>query len=419
MTQEASGGTTEDQMTLAERYGGLTVGSVLSHRATADPERTFLLHRDETFSYGQVETEAEALAAALANLGIEAGDRIAVLLPAVPEFVVSMFAAAKLGALIVPLNPRLTAHELRYTLRHSEAVAAVTVETHQGVDYLDVFESLLVELPDLQYLVTIGEEDLWYDDRIFQFEDLVSAGAGRTYGAPAAKEEGDLFAILYTSGTMGKPKGVGLTHANLVSVAAGTADAIGLVGTDRIIGLAALFHVFGMGPGILGALISGASLVLHDELEASTALDLVQRHGVTVQYGIPTLFVTEIHEQRRSPRDISSLRLGVAAGAPVSDDLIRETRRTLCPVLLVAYSLTETASAVAVTAPTDPVEKRRFTVGRPLAGTFVRVLETNGSELPVESVGEIAVKGPGVMSGYYRQPRETKLEAVPTVVEGS
>lgn len=97
-----------------------------------------------------------------------------------------------------------------------------------------MFESLLVELPDLQYLVTIGEEDLWYDDRILQFEDLVSAGAGRTYGAPAAKEEDDLFAILYTSGTMGKPKGVGLTHANLVSVAAGTADAIGLVGTDRI-----------------------------------------------------------------------------------------------------------------------------------------------------------------------------------------
>jgi fatty-acyl-CoA synthase len=126
-----------------------------------------------------------------------------------------------------------------------------------------------------------------------------------------------------------------------------------------------------------------------------------------VQYGIPQLFATELHEQADRPRDLSSLRLGVAAGAPVSDELVRDVQRSLCPQLLAAYSLTETSSTVSITLPGDPGEKRRFTLGRPLRGTSIRVLETDGSELPLESVGEIAVRGPGVMKGYYRQPGET------------
>jgi fatty-acyl-CoA synthase len=119
------------------------------------------------------------------------------------------------------------------------------------------------------------------------------------------------------------------------------------------------------------------------------------------------LFATELYEQEQQPRDLGSLRLGVAAGSTVSDELVREVQRHLCPVLLAAYSLTETSSSVTITRPEDPGEKRRFTVGRPIPGTQIRVLENDGTELPVESVGEIAIKGPGVMKGYYRQPRET------------
>ncbi len=394
-------------MPLTGRAQGLSVASLLVTRSTADPEGSFLLFRDQVLTFGEVDGRAEALAAALHNLGIEAGDRLALVLPACPEFVVSMFAAAKLGATIVPLNPRLTTPELQYMLRHSEAACAITIEEYRGIEYLELFEDLLVQLPELQYLVTVGKEDLWYDDRIFQFEDLISAGSGRDYPAPNLDPAEDLFAILYTSGTTGKPKGVALTHANVVSTAAATAQAVGLMRKDRVIGLTALFHVFGMSAGLLGSIVAGSAIVLQDEFDASATLDLIERHGVTVQYGIPTLFVTELHEQARRPRDLSSLRLGVAAGAPVSDEVVREVQRGLCPMLLVAYSLTETSSAVAMTRPEDSGEKRRFTVGRPLEGTLVRVLETDGTELPFESVGEIAIKGPGVMKGYYRQPMET------------
>lgn len=394
-------------MPLTGRAQGLSVASLLVTRSTVDPEAPFLLARDQTLTYGEVDSRAEALAAALHNLGIEAGDRLALVLPACPEFVIAMFAAAKLGVTIVPLNPRLTTPELQYMLRHSEAACAVTIEEYHGTEFLELFEDLLVQLPELQYLVTVGHEELWYDDRIFQFEDMISSGRGRDYPAPELDPAEDLFAILYTSGTTGKPKGVALTHQNVVGTAEGTVQAIGLTSSDKVIGVTALFHVFGMSAGVLGSVLAGAALVLQEEFDAGETLDLIEQHRVTVQYGIPTLWVTELHEQQQRARDLSSLRLGLAAGAPVGDELIRDVQRHLCPVLLVCYALTETSSTVTLTRPDDPGEKRRFTAGKPIAGTQIRVLETDGTELPVESVGEIAIKGPGVMKGYYRQPRET------------
>jgi fatty-acyl-CoA synthase len=385
----------------------LVVADVLTRRKAEDPEGVFLVAGEQVLTYRQVAEQARSLAAALANLGVEAGDRVAILLPARPEFVVGLFAVARLGAVAVPLDPQLTETELRYMLRHSQAVCAITVETRHGVDYLQLFEDLLPGLPELQYLVTVGEEDLWYDDRIYQFEDLVSAGRGRNLEPVPSRDPSELFAIVYTSGTTGKPKGVELTHGNLLHAAGATAAGVGLRSSDRVIGVTALFHAFGLGPGVLGTALTGAGLVLQEEFDPAGALDLVERHGVTVHYGVPTVFVRELHEQRRSPRELGSLRIGLAAGAPMGEDLLRRIEAELCPSLLLAYSMSEASSTIALTSPSDPPEKRRFTVGRPIADTEIRVLDEHGSDLPVESLGELAVRGPGVMRGYHRQPRET------------
>lgn len=399
-------------MALSERVRGLTVASALAHRATTDPERPFLLSGDRVLTYGQLDSRAEALAAGFHSLGVTSGDRIALILPCRPEFAIAFFAAARLGAQVVPLNPRLTGPELKYMLRHSEAAAAVTIETWHGVDYLQLFEDFLVQLPELEYAVTVGEEDLWYDDRIFQFEDLLSKGEGRDY-ASAGEATDDVFAIVYTSGTTGKPKGVELTHGNLLASAAASAEALGLHEEDRGVGVTAFFHAFGITHGLLGTLLSGGSLVLQEDFDGPATLDLVERHGVTVHYGVPTFFVSELHEQRLRPRNLSTLRTGLVAGAPAGDNLLREIRQGLCPDLRVGYSLTETASAVCMTRGDDPEHKSLHTVGRPLPGTLVQVLEKDGGVLPVESLGEIAVQGPGVMRGYYRQPRETALSFTP------
>jgi fatty-acyl-CoA synthase len=394
-------------VTLGERFGASTVGSALATRATSDSGAAYLRYEGEVLTYGRVESDAEALAAALSELGLGAGDRLALVLTPRPEFAVATFAAAKLGMTIVPLSPRLTGAELQYALRHSGAGCAVTLEQAFGTDYLHLFEDLMPQLPELRHLVTVGEQELWHDDRIFQFEDLISSGAGRDYASADADASGDRFALVYTSGTMGKPKGVELSHANLLAAAAGTADAIGLAAKDRVVGVTALSHVFGLGPGLLGTLLAGASLILREQSDAATTLDDVERHRATVHYGIPTLFVSELAELEARPRDLSSLRVAVVAGAPLSDDLVRRLETRLGVPVTTAYSLTEAASTVSASRPGDPAEARRHTVGRPIEGTTVRVLETDGSELPVESVGEIAVRGPGVMLGYYRQPRDT------------
>ncbi|MDZ7779220.1 MAG: AMP-binding protein [Gemmatimonadota bacterium] len=396
-------------MALSERIRGSTLASVLGRSATTDPGRTYLHFKDQAFSVGRIESDAESLAAALANLGIQAGDRIALILPPRPEFAVAMFAAAKLGAVAVPLNPRASTVDLQYTLRQSGASCAVTIERAFGLDYLEIFEDLMPQLPELQYVVTVGEEDLWYDDRIFQYEDLISAGAGRDYepvDEPRARAR-DTFALVYTSGTMGKPKGVELSHENLLSAAAGTAEGLGLAREDKVLGVSALFHVFGLGPGLLSTLLAGASLVLQEDGDPGATLDDVERFAATVHYGIPTLFVAEIEEQRLRPRDLSSLRLALMAGAPVGDELVDALEETFGVTVLTAYTMTEAASTVTMTVPGDPEDKRRFTVGKALAGTEVRILGPDEGDLPVESVGEIRIKGPGVMRGYYRQPRET------------
>jgi acyl-CoA synthetase (AMP-forming)/AMP-acid ligase II len=218
----------------------------------------------------------------------------------------------------------------------------------------------------------------------------------------------DSFAILYTAGTMGKPKGVELTHSNLLEVTFETAARLGLSSGDRVIGVTAFFHIFGLGPGILGSILSGSSLILQTGFGAAETLALIQRHEATVHYGVPTLFSTGLIEQREAALDLSSLRVALAAGGPASHELIMAVEREICPDFRVAYSLTETASVVSMTDPGDPAEKRRDTVGRPMAGIEVKVLDNQGTPLPVESVGEIAIRGPGVMRRYYRQPRETR-----------
>jgi fatty-acyl-CoA synthase len=395
-------------MALAERFAGHTVDGCLRARAEEDPGHSFLVLGSRQCTYGEVLSRSEALAASLYELGIEAGDRVALTLPNWPEFVIAAFAASRLGAIIVPLNPKYTTPELQYMLRHSEAAAVITAENFDGVDYLARFEGFLTSLPDLQYVVSVGEEDLWYDDRIYQFEDLLSSGEGRSFPEPNLDPDRDLFAILYTSGTMGKPKGVALTHSNLVGTAALSADAIALDRSDVVFGITSLFNVFGLGPGVIGTAMAGAKLVLQERHDPTEALAIIEREEVTVHHGVPTTFLMEMREPGRAERDLSSLRTGIIAGAPVGEEVVSRIQREFVPGIQVAYGLTETGSTVAVTRPDDPPGKQVSTVGRPLEGVEIRVHDLDGTLLPIESVGELVVRGPGVMQGYYRQPTDTR-----------
>lgn len=382
-----------------------TLADLFGRRAAEHTERTLLVAGGRSLSYGQVESRASALAAALAELGVEAGDRVAVNLPNCPEWVIALLALAKLGAVVVPVNPRLNYHELKYQLRHAEASLVVTSERWQGTDYLALFEDMLAELPDLQYLVTVGTEDLWYDDRIFQFEDLVSSGEGRPVPAPASLDDASDLALLYTSGTMGKPKGVRLSHRAVVETAVRTGEAVEIEPGDRVFAGLPFFAIFGFGVAV-SAMAAGATLVLQETFDAADALRLLEAQRVTILHGVPTMFHLLMREPGFDPSRFAALRTGIIAGGAVPDDLVRRVRKW-CDVQ-VAYGLTETGPTVAVTRFADPEDKRLGTVGRPLPGVEVKAVDfVTGTLHGPEAVGELAVRGPNVMSGYARMPAET------------
>jgi fatty-acyl-CoA synthase len=379
----------------------------LMDRCVAEgPNRPLVKSGRTVLSYGRTQEQSYALAAALYNLGVGAGDRIAIDLPNGAEFVVSALAAAQLGATIVPLNPAYSEHELQFMLRNSEASVVIAAEEYEGHDNLELFERMQFNLPELQYLVTVGEEDLWYDDRIFQFEDLVSSGEGKDFARPAIDPGEVVYAILYTAGTTGKPKGVMLTHANLVEASGFVAEALGLTRTDTALITVPMFNIFGLG-GLIAALSVGASVAVLEEFDAAESLKLAAALEATAIYGAPTMYAMQLRSGALTDLDLSRLRTGVVSGAPALDSLVQEIRERLVPGIEIAYGMTETSGAVSITRHRDAPEKRNFTAGRALDGIEVRVLGDDGSVLPVESIGELAVRGYNVMKGYYRQPDET------------
>lgn len=371
------------------------------------PDDVFLRFGPRSWTWAAAAAQAHALACSFQDLGVEKGDRIAITMPNWPELVLTVLAAAEIGAVIIPLNPAYSARDIQFVLRNTDASLVVTAERYGGVEYLELFESLLSKLPGLQYLVTVGEEDLWYDDRIFQFEDLVSAGRGHALILPDM-ELSDPFAILFTAGTSTKYKGVVQSHESLLRTAEATAAGLEMTPADLTLCTVPLFNIFGLGVALLTSIVTGSGLVLQERFEVTGVLDLIESTGPTLLHGVPTMFVMLLRDPDIDTADLSSLRAGVIAGAPVSPKLAEDIRARIVPDLEIAYGLTETSPTVSMTLPTDPPEKRARTVGRPLSGVDVRILDEAEQQVPAGSEGEIAVRGFNLMSGYFGQPAATR-----------
>jgi len=381
------------------------LATLVARRAAADPDRECLVAGARRLSYAQVDADARALAKALAARGVGAGDRVAIELPNCPEWATTCLAAARLGAVLVPVNPSLGYHELKYQLRHAEARALVAGESVCGVDHRELCEDAGRELPDLRFLGVVGSDDLWWDDRILQFALLVERGRSLPDPAWHARDD-DPLAILYTSGTLGKPKGVVLTHRNLGFAAQRVAEVLGLTSADRVLGAVPQFTVFGM-QVVISTLISGATLVLEPAFAPAETLRLIERERVTACHGVPTMFQLLMRDASFGSRNLNTVRTGIIAGSPVSPELVRQIRRW--NDVQIAYGLTETGPTVTITRPADSPERRERTVGRPIPGVEVRVVDVKSDELHgLGLAGELAVKGPNVMPGYHRMPSETK-----------
>jgi fatty-acyl-CoA synthase len=382
---------------LAERFAEM----VSLHGA-----RECLVAGGRRLSYAQVDAEAAAFAAALRDLGIEPGTRMAVDLPTWGEGVIALLAAARLGAIVVPINPAAGYHELKYQLRHAEASVALAPQTAGEAEYLEVFEDLLADLPDLRHLVMVGPDEMWYDDRIFQFADLVARGRRNATPPAGGGSDSDPLALIYTSGTMGKPKGVVLSHRNLVGTARRVSEALMLTPEDRVLCAVPLFTVFGVHV-VLTTLLAGATAVLQGRFEPATSLELIERERLSVVHGVPTMFQLLMRDASFGSRNLSTVRTGIVAGSPVSADLVRRVRRW--NDVQIAYGLTETGPTVSITRFNDDEDARTHSVGRPLPDVEARVVDmVRGTLHGPEAAGELAVRGPNVMVGYHRMPAETE-----------
>ena len=383
----------------------LNLAIILETRAASQPDHTAMLHNGNRLSYGQLNSASSHLASGLVRLGLSAGDKVALLLPNVPEFVIAYFAILKLGGCVVPLNTMLKASEIAYQVEDSDASALIVHESllpeaKQGLSGLEVcHHSVVVGTPSRPD--GVGKRA---PAGCRLFSEVMETSVDEFDTVQTSPQ--DTAVILYTAGVTGHPKGAELTHFNMFYNAALTADHLCKL-TDQDVSLAALplFHAFGQTCVMNATLYAGGVLVLVPRFEPDKALQLIQRHGVSVLLGVPTMYWYLQHYPGAEKYDWSSLRLCCSGGAALPVQLMEQFRSRYGRPIIEGYGLSET-SPVASFNPTEK-EPRPGSIGLPIYGVEMRVLDEEDRPLPPGVVGEIVIRGHNVMKGYYKRPAPT------------
>lgn len=380
----------------------LAVAELLERAARKRPEKGAVFDGSKRISYGELYKDVQLLASSLAAQGIEKGDRIIVYMPNWHEFVTVYFAVAKLGAIIVPANIRYRREELQYILEHSGAKA---VFAGKGLSHFDFLEEFRRDpATELEHIFTVR----FKKDPYLSYEALLAEGDLSKVPQTVINPEEDTISILYTSGTTGQPKGAMLTHKNFVHTAVISAEYMHCTKDDVFLIAVPAFHCFGMIPGILSAVAVAGKIVLVEEFKAEKVLQLIEEEKITVHHGVPTMFILELNHPSFAKYDLSSLRTGIIAGAPCPVEIVRRIRTEMGCDIVVSYGMTESSTTITMTDYDDDDFLRSETVGRPLPGAAVKIVDENRHEVPPGVVGEIAVKSYGIMKGYYRNPEKTK-----------
>ena len=360
----------------------------LSHSAARYPDRPAIRLDDEILSYRTLAGRVAALAGWLAGHGVRAGDRVAIQLPNLPLFAVCYYATLTAGAIAVPLNPLFKPREIGYHLSDSQA-------------------TLLLAGPGSADAATAGAGRAGVECLVLDPDTaagLTAGPAGELDPAPAQPE--DTAVILYTSGTTGVPKGAELTHANLsrnVEVVRETLHDTGP--EDVVFGGLPLYHSFGQTSGLNVTIASGSCLTLLPRFEPGKALEILQRDRVDVFLGVPTMYAALLHHPDAATADLSRLRLCVSGGASLPVELMREFETRFGCTILEGYGLSETSPVATFNHPGRP--RKPGSIGTPIAGVQVRVVDPAGRDLPAGEVGEILIRGHNVMKGYWRRPEAT------------
>ncbi|MGH3463216.1 MAG: long-chain-fatty-acid--CoA ligase [Kribbellaceae bacterium] len=360
----------------------------LTESAQLYPQRAAVRMDDDVLTYEALDAAASRAATLLRDSGVRPGDRVGLMLPNVPAFPVAYYGALRAGAVVVPMNPLLKQREVEYYLGDSGAVVLL------GWHEFAAEAALGAKAAGVRFLsVAPGA-----------FEQ--SLAAVEPLREPVPREDLDTAVILYTSGTTGKPKGAELTHAGLNKNQAVTARTLIEVGPDDVVmGCLPLFHVFGMGCGMNASIANGATLTLIPRFDPAKALAVIGRDRVTVFEGVPTMYSAMLGVPDRESYDVSTLRTCVSGGAALPVEVLRGFESTFGCIILEGYGLSESSPVASFNHP--DAERKAGSIGTPVEGVRMRVVDDQGEPVPQGEIGEIQISGHNVMRGYWNKPDAT------------
>lgn len=386
----------------------MTLREMLDKSATRHPDKPALIYQGRTLSYGALSQSVDEFASVLRQEGIGRGSSIGILLPNCPAFITAYFAAASLGAVIVPLNTLYKADEIEYILGDAKARLLVTSAAYEKVS------SALKERGVLDKVLTVSTQGLTAEEILAGAGQAMAAAQGE--GAQAAQsvaeetvtsrvQESDTAIYLYTSGTTGRPKGAKLSHFNLISNALSTGDFLHITRDDVHVCVLPLFHTLAATVCMLMPICYGGTIILVEQFVPNIVLGLIEEHRATVFTGVPSMYVVFINMADLAKTRLRSLRLCLSGGAPLPAQVLEAWDNLTGTPLVEGYGLSEASPVVSV----NPVDGRRKpgSVGLPITNVEVRILDESDNEVPTGTVGEICVKGPNVMSGYVGRPHDT------------
>ena len=372
-----------------------TLPELLESRARIYGPRVFLLCKEEEMTYGQLEAEANRVCHVLQDIGVKKGDKVAILLENCTLYVSAFFGIAKAGAVIVPINPRYSVEEMVRVIQHSDTSALIFAD-----NFWHQVEKIREAYSDLKWALSVDSSPT---SGVPELRSLMRKASESP--PPRVVGPDDLFAIIYTSGTTGAPKGVMLTHWNYVTNAYQAAQCKKMTPEDRFLTALPLCHVAPQVGAILAHLCAGGSVALMESFSPEKFLAAIPKYKATAFGGVPTIYSIFLALPNRDQYDFSSLRYCNTSAAPMPQEIRDRVQKEFKASLLESYGLSEGTCGSACN-PIDGVRKAG-SVGLPLEGQPVRVVDESGQDVPTGQIGELLIKGPNVMKGYYKDPEQT------------
>ena len=410
-----------------EDIDGLTVGGLLDlvHGRRPDHEALVYADRNLRYTYAEFREVVENCARSLMDLGIEKGDHVSVWGQNVPEWVTLQFATGKVGAVLVTVNPAYKSHELKYILEQSDAAALFMTEGVGGADFLQILQDAIPELvgaqdgelsiedlPFLKNVVLMGGDS---PDAlpVMDFGEFLGRGEEVSHEElrerQASLDAEEVINMQYTSGTTGFPKGVQLTHTNIVKNAFYIGECMRLGPEDRVCIPVPFFHCFGCVLGTLNTVTHEGTMIPVESFDTEKVLQALDQEQCTALLGVPTMFIAELDHQDFEQYDTSSLRTGIMAGSPCPMEVMKKVVDVMgAKEITIAYGQTESSPVITQTRTDDPLELRVSSVGRKLPDVEVRIVSVEtGEDCEPEEQGELLTRGYHVMRGYYKMEEKT------------